>query len=244
MREKKYEKKFSFGIDLEIELTDYKKIINKYSPYISSVYFSLPSGDKFHTRIKMKEEYKKVGAKEKLLKILDLFRNSNVKLEAVINQYNIGIEELKEALCELDNFIKVDSICCLDEYVDVILEHYTNNIYLISSFNNSPLHKDNINKLNHKYNMIVVGKEFMREPQLLEKIKEQNFDVKLLINNGCAFNCGMCRSGRKNCIETFKKNTEKFSVEELYAMQSFFPWELDRLMNILEDKNIIDEIKN
>ena len=243
MKEKRYEKKFSFGIDLDIELSDYKKIIDKYSPYISSVYFSLPSGDKFHTRNKMKEEYKKAGAKDKLLKILNLFRAANIKLEAVINQYNIEIEELKKALCDLDNFIKVDSICCLDEYVDIILEHYSNNIYLISSFNNNPLHKENINKLNNKYNMIVVGKEFMREPELLEKIKEQNFDVKLLINNGCAFNCGMCRSGRGNCIKTFENNKKRFYIEELYAMQSFFPWELDRLMNILGDKNIIDEIK-
>ena len=243
MEKKIYEKKFSFGIDLDIELNDYKKIINKYSPYISSVYFSLPNGEVFHTRIKMREEYKKAGAKEKLLNILNLFRSSNIKLEAVINQYNIEKGELKKALCDLDNFVKVDSICCLDEYVDVILEHYSNNIYLISSFNNNPLHKENINKLNHKYNMIVVGKEFMREPKLLEKIKEQNFDVKLLINNGCAFNCGMCRSGRENCIKTFENNKKRFSTEELYAIQSFFPWELDKLMNILGDKNIIDEIK-
>ena len=53
----------------------------------------------------------------------------------------------------------------------------------------------------------------------------------------------MCRSGRKNCIKTFENNKKRFSTEELYAIQSFFPWELDRLMDILGDKNIIDEIK-
>ena len=106
MKEKKYEKRFSFGIDLDIELSNYRKIINKYSPYISSVYFSLPSGEKFHTRNRMKEEYKKTGAKDKLLKILNLFRNANIKLEAVINQYNIEIEEIKKALYDLDNFVK------------------------------------------------------------------------------------------------------------------------------------------
>ena len=121
----------------------------------------------------MREEYKKVGAKEKLLEILKLFRAHDIKLEAVINQYNIKREELNKALYELDNFIKVDSICCLDEYADIVLNHYSNNIYLISSFNNKPLHKENIDNLNHKYNMIVVGKEFMREPKLLEKIKNQ-----------------------------------------------------------------------
>ena len=243
MNNKRYEKKFSFGIDLDIELSDYQKIINKYSLYISSVYFSLPSGEKFHTRAKMAEEYKKPGAKERLLKILDLFKNANVKLEAVINQYHIDKNLLKKALYDLDNFIKIDSICCLDEYLDIILEHYSNNIYLISSFNNNPLHEKDIHKLNHKYNMIVVGKEFMRKPELLKKIKKQRFVLKLLINNGCAFNCGMCRLGRENCIKTFRNNIKRFSTEELYAIQSFFPWELDKLMNILGDKNIINEIK-
>lgn len=239
----RYKKKFSFGLDLNIEINDYLRIIDKYHEYINSVYFSLPNGDDFHTRIKIIEQYKQKGAKEKLFKILNLFKNSNIKLEAVINQYNIPMESLKSALNELDKFIEVDSICCLDEYLNLILSHYSNKMYMISSFNNNPIHEWNINKLNRKYDMIVVGKEFMREPQLLRRIKEKGFDVKLLINNGCAFNCGMCRNGRKNCLEVFKSNLKKFSPEELYAMQSFFPWELDRLMDELGDIEIIKEIK-
>ena len=238
-----YKNKFSFGIDLNISINDYKKIIEKYKDYLSSVYFSLPFGERFHTRRLMIEEYKQKNAIEKLKEILMLFRNNNIKLEAVINQYNIKEDELKEALYKLDNYIKVDTICCLDEYIDIINEHYNNDMYLISSFNNRTIHEDSIYNINNKYDMIVLGREFLREPDLIKKVKRRGFDIKLLINNGCSFNCRTCRYGGEECVQVFKSNLKKFNIEELYAMQSFFPWELYRLMESFKDENIINEIK-
>lgn len=239
-----YLKKISFGISLSISLEDYTKIINKYLPYLSSVYFSLPFGQEFHTRSRVIKEYSDKEAAEKLLKILKLFKKNGIKLEAIINQYNIKPDILNEALDKLDNLIKVDSICCLDEYVDIIKGHYNNDIYLISSFNNKIIHKDNVKKLNDDYDMIVVSREFLRDAKLIKIIREStNKEIKLLLNNGCSFNCGTCRKGGGACKEVFRENLKRHNPKELYAKQSFFPWELKKLFNELDDSNTIKELK-
>lgn len=241
LENEEYIKKFSFGLSLNIKLEDYKKIIEKYSMYLYSVYFSLPFGREFHTRKLVIDEYNQENATEKLLKILKLFKENGIKLEAVINQYNINPEKLKQSLKKLDKLIVVDSICCLDEYVDIIDEHYSGKKYLISSFNNGNF--NNIKEICSKYDMIVLAKEYMRNPQKIEKIKSMGIDVKLLVNNGCAFNCKSCRAGRKECIKTFKENLKNSTIEKLYAMQSLFPWELKKLIEKLPNYNIIKEIK-
>lgn len=233
-----YIKKFSFGISLSIELRSYEKIIERYSKYLSSVYFSLPFGEEFHTRNSVIEEYNQKDATVKLLNILRLFRDNGIKLEVVINQYGINSEKLEEALNKLDNLVKVDSICCLDEYVDMIDKHYNGEMYLISSFNNGTLKNET-----YKYDMLVLAKKYMRKPKILEEIKRKNFDIKLLVNNGCSFNCKSCRAGRIECKNTFNKNMQKYTVQELYAIQSFFPWELEELFKRLSDNNIVKEIK-
>ena len=242
----KYNNKFSFGISLEMSLDEYEKIIQDYLPYLSSVYFSLPYGDEFHTRDKVKEEYSKCNAKEKLAEILNLFKKYNIKLEAVINQYNIELDKIKEALNKLDKIITIDSVCCLDEYYDIINEYYDGNMYMISSFNNIPLHKGNFrSRLStlEKYDMLVLSKEWMRDIKLLEDIKyNYGFDLKLLINNGCSFNCMSCRAGNNNCKKVFMENLKKYTPEELYAIQSFFPWELKKFFERVNDE-LITEIK-
>lgn len=242
---KRYYNKFSFGISLNISISDYKKIIRDYLPYISSVYFSLPYGKEFHTRKMVIEEYEQENAKEKLIEILKLFKEHGVKLEAVINQYNIEASKVKEGLKQLDQIIKVDSICCLDEYYDIIRKHYGQDMYMISSFNNKPLYKENLDKqLNKlkKYDMLVLSKEFMRDISSLKKVREKEFDIKILINNGCSFNCSSCRNGSEECKKIFKNNLRYHSPEELYALQSLFPWELNKLIE-KSDEKLINEIK-
>ena len=239
----RYLKKFSFGISLGIELKEYERLIEKYGKYISSVYFSLPYGNEFHTRTGVKEEYNKVDSKKRLIRILELFKKNGIKLEAVVNQYHINLEKVEEALSDLDSFITVDSVCCLDEYKEIIDKHYNNEMYTVSSFNNEPIHESIIDNIDCKYNMIVISKELMRKPNLIKKIKDKGIDVKLLVNNGCSFNCKGCRLGYRQCIAVFNSNLNYYTPEELYALQSFFPWELDFLFKCLQDDNVIDEIK-
>lgn len=231
-----YSNKFSFGISLNIELDDYKRIINDYKGYINNVYFSLPLGDEFHTRKGVIEEYSQQNSMEKLKDILNLFKENNIGLEAVLNQYGIQKYKIIEALEYVKN-IPIDSMCVLDEYAETVRKYYPS-IYLVSSFNNIKLHtKKKI------YDQVVVGRRFLRDINTIKEIKENGVDVKFLLNNGCSFNCGTCRMGNLQCKECFERNLIKFSAEELYALQSFFPFEIDILQSRLGNYECIKEFK-
>lgn len=238
-----YLKKFSFGISLGISIDEYKKIIYKYGKYIKSVYFSLPYGDEFHTRKAVIKEYNKKNARQRLIRILELFKDNGIELEVVINQYNLDNEKILNALKEFSKVIKFNTICCLDEYVSAVKEHYTNKI--IYSFNNKNLQEKDIYGISQSYNMVVVSREFMRNLEMLKKIKDCGMKTKLLLNNGCSFNCLSCRLGNEKCKEVFYNELLKNTAQELYAKQSFFPWELKKLFE--EQKkiniNVIDELK-
>lgn len=232
-----YKHKFSFGISLGINIEDYKKIINDYKYYISSIYFSLPLGTEFHTRDSVVVEYSKKNSEETLINILKLFKNNDIKLEAVVNQYNISEDKILEAIEYLKNNVDVDSICTLDEYAKMIRRCFPKQ-YLVRSFNNynityEQLQSDNI------YNEIVIGRRFLRDIKYINQVRNLGIDIKLLLNNGCSFNCATCRAGKEKCKEVFNKNIQKYSAEELYALQSFWPYELQ----ILEQKIDLDNIK-
>lgn len=231
-------KKISFGISLQITIDEYKKIIDKYGDFVNSVYFSLPLGEAFHTRIKVVEEYEGKDAKKKLFDILELFKKNGIKLEIVINHYGITKTQLIEAINFINDNIKFDSICTLDEYLPIIYENYPD-AYLVSSFNNLKLNAEDIKRTSHKYKQIVVGKNFMRDIELFKTINLEGFDSKLLLNNGCSFNCISCRGGAKQCKHIFEENVKKFGIQKLYAIQSFFPSELHRLLNKVK----VDEVK-
>ena len=237
-----YMNKFSFGLSLNIELEQYEKIIEQFKPFLNSVYFSLPFGDEFHTRMGVRREYSETNAIKKLLDILNLFKEKGIKLEAIINQYHINLDKLKKVLDKVDEIFNIDSICCLDEYFEVIDGHYNGKMYLVSSFNNGIVNMNNVENYK-KYNMIVIARQFLRDINSIMSIKDNGVDVKLLINNGCAFNCYSCRAGQRKCVEVFKKNLKEYTPEQLYAKQSFFPWELKKLFIDLKGYKYIDEIK-
>lgn len=67
----------------------------------------------------------------------------------------------------------------------------------------------------------MIGRKFLCDINCMRYINDLGLDVKLLLNNGCSFNCGTCRAGRKNCEKVFKQNLSKFNIEEIYALQSF-----------------------
>lgn len=237
LNRKNFLKKFSFGLSLNITIDEYEKILLKYKPYLSSVYFSLPLGKEFHTRIGVVQEYNQKGADKKLLDILNLLKKNDIKLEVVINQYNLNEKLLINALEYLQNYMEIDAICALDEYIEIIRNYYPS-IYLVSSFNNLKRNYNDIKNTDKRYNQIVIGKNFMRDAKAIRLIKDNGFDVKLLLNNGCSFNCFSCRKGYE-CKNIFNENLKHCTINELYAIQSFLPCELQ----YLEDKVGTEKIK-
>ena len=90
-----------------------------------------------------------------------------------------------------------------------------------------------LENISRSFSTIVVGKYFLRIPHYLEAIHDNGFEVKLLVNNGCSYNCMGCGKGTRNCSRTFEHNLKNMSAEELYAMQSFYPYELNELLSKL-----------
>ena len=233
-----FNNKFSFGISLEIKLEEYKNIIEEFKSYISSAYFSLPLGNDFHTRRGVIEEYSTKDATRKLYEIIKLLKSNNIKLEIVINQYNISREKLTEAVKYIQDNIEFDSICTLDEYAEFIRKHFPK-AYLIYSFNNRNITYQDVIRISKLYNQVVLGRKFLRDIKMMNYIRNTGLDIKLLLNNGCSFNCGTCRAGGAQCKKVFNYNMSKYSVNELYALQSFWPFELE----ILNQNINIEEIK-
>lgn len=159
----------------------------------------MPLGEEIHIREAVIEEYSRKGAIEKFRNILILFKENDIKLEVVFNQYGISRQKMIDALKYIKN-IPIDLICTLDEYVNIIREYYPS-IYLVSNFNND--NKICIDTKRNMYNQIVIGRRYLRDIETIKMIKKNGLDIKLLLNNGCSFNCGTCRMGKQKCREIF-----------------------------------------
>ena len=69
---------------------------------------------------------------------------------------------------------------------------------------------------------------------MLKEIYDKGFNLKLLVNNGCSFNCKGCKNGNRQCQSTFLDNLENNSLNYLFALQSFYPFELHELLSSID----------
>ena len=222
--------KISIGLSLEMSLEEYEKIFEKYHGYIKSIYFSPPLGDIYHSRNLISEQFENPDIVKKFNKILELARKYNIKLDCVLNTPNLPEQKVIESFPTLKSY-DLDQITCLNEHAEIISKEFPEQ-ELIYSYNNDFKMKklENVSK---SFSTIVVGKYFLRIPHYLEAIHDNGFEVKLLVNNGCSYNCMGCGKGTRNCSRTFEHNLKNMSAEELYAMQSFYPYELNELLSKL-----------
>ena len=56
-------KRLSVGLTLDTSLELFEQLLNKYHKYIANFYFSLPMGDKFHSRVNVKQI--RLGSKQR-----------------------------------------------------------------------------------------------------------------------------------------------------------------------------------
>lgn len=224
---RKLENKLSIGLSLSLSLEEYKVLFEKYKYYIHDIYFSPPLGDKYHSRGRISKQFMDKKNIEKFYQILELAKENDIKLDCVLNRPMISFEMVAKALEYLKNF-PVDQITCLSRHVDMVNQAFPE-IPLIYSFNNDFSIQD-LDKVSKKFSTIVVGKSLLRSREQLRMIYESGFHIKLLVNNGCSFNCKGCQSGKNECYRTFMCNLEKYGIQYLYALQSFYPFELDMLL--------------
>lgn len=223
-------KLFSIGLSLGISLEEYYKLYDKYNNYIKSIYFSPPFEEKFHTRQIIVDQFSDPKNVEKFYKIIEFFKKEGVILDCVLNRPSINKEIVEKYINNIKD-LNVDQFTCIDSLIDYLSDEFPN-ADKISSFNNN-FKIQNLDNISHKYNTIVIGKNLLRDKDNIEKIYNKGFNVKLLVNNGCSFNCYGCMSGNINCEKTFINNLKHNNVQLLYAMQSFYPDELDKLLSIL-----------
>ena len=102
---------------------------------------------------------------------------------------------------------------------------------MVYSFNNFY----NKEKIPEYFSTVVLGKQYLRNFKEINHLIKDGRKIKLLLNNGCSFNCGTCRNGTEQCFETVKNNLVNNSLDDLFAIQTIFPWELYEITKRVED---------
>lgn len=236
----KYKNKFSIGLSLEITLEEYKTLLEKYRDYIHSIYFSPPLGESFQSRNSIEEQFNNPEIVKRFYQVVELFAQNGILLDCVLNRPRLTDEEVEVALQYLPQFLPpINQITCLEKNIEIISEYYPN-IEKIYSYNND-LQLRKIPNISKEFTTLVAGKYFLRDKEALLEIIKNGFKIKLLVNNGCSFNCQGCRKGSRQCQTVFEHNLETKDINDLYALQSFVPEELANLME--EMPNMIDCIK-
>ena len=234
-------KKISIGLSLSMTLYEYKKILIKYKDYIHSLYFSPPINGNYHSRLQIAEQFKNSKNVEHFYEIIELMKENGVKLDLVLNTPRITEEAVIGAFDIIDK-LNVEQITCLDRHIDLLFDEFPKKEFIYSYNNDFNMNK--LTNISKKFSTIVLGKYFIRNIKYLEAIKSSGFKLKLLINNGCSFNCKGCINGTIECENVFNNNLRCSNINELYALQSFYPNELNKLLNQLSNDDYLIKISN
>ncbi len=214
-------KKFSIGISLAMEYEDYKKIIDDYEYYIYSVYFSPPLGHKFHSRSIIGKQLEDIKNVQKLEKIIAYCAGRGIVVDADLNVSGLSDEEVNSFIGYVQKNRHINEVTTLAQYGNII-HSKLNDMKLVYSFNNFY----NGQQVDNYYSTIVLGRNYLRDIQSMNSLIEAGREIKLLINNGCSLKCETCLRGVENCEKTVKQHLEAKTIDELYAEQTLFPWEL------------------
>lgn len=217
-------KLFSVGLPMDADVGAFRSFLDKYAPILSSVYFSVPLGRKFYSRTELETEYEGHNSEEKLLTFLALLQEYNVKSELTVNTYDLSKTDL-EAVVEYLKCRKIapDEIVCLAEYGSFLKAAFPD-AEIKYSFNNTT-----ISEL-QAFNTVVVGKHFLRNQAARHELLARGKQLVILLNNGCSFNCHYQCGDSKFCGAILDQVLQEQSLNQVYAEQSFFPCELQQLL--------------
>ena len=236
-----YKKKFTIGLSLDITLNEYEELFKEFGDYICSVYFSPPLGEQFHSRKIIAEQFRHKRKIDLFYDILNLIKNNGIPLDAVLNTYSITSNDI-EKFIEFVNHYEIDEVTTLEEYGERL--HKKLGINLTYSFNNGNKTAKDLADIPEYFDTVVLGTSYFHSPEIVNKIAN-DYKVKILPNNGCSVNCATCRNGSVRCRQVVESNLSRCSIDELFAIQSYFPWELKRLLEFVENTdNIIVKISN
>lgn len=220
---KRKSKIFSIGLPMDASISEFEDFLLEFGELLSSMYFSIPLGRKFYSRTELENEYESPGAEDKLFIFLDLLQKYNIRTELAVNTFklsNLDLDCIVRYLSAHD--IILDEIVCIKEYGSFFRQHFPK-VELKYSFNNISY------DVPEYFDTVVFGKEYLRDMKARHRWIEEGKGFVLLLNNGCSFSCHFECGDSKFCGAILNKNLESHSLDYLYALQSFFPFELDRL---------------
>lgn len=217
-------KRISIGLNLNEREQDIYDFLEYYKEFLSSLYFSLPLGIGFYSRNELAEEYETDGAEEKLLRIVRRLKKYDIRSEVAINIYGLQEKDLENAIDYMNrNGLYPDEIVCLDEYGEILTKAFPKS-EMKYSFNNP-------GKASPIFDTMVVGKGYLRNQEARHRIIDAGKGLVLLLNNGCSFECYYQCGDSKFCGAILDKNLKYHDLNYIYALQSFFPSELIRLLS-------------
>lgn len=224
LRDSVFDKRFSVGLTLDATLAEFKNFLAKYGRFIQNIYFSLPMGDKFHSRENVVRQMRDKKNVRKLWKMLSMATAANIELELVLNNGNITAQDIRRSRKLLERHaIAVDIVGITHD-----IYNETKRVFpeqkIVYSFNNNTNKTEDFEKIVGKYDSVVVGRQNIRNTALFMNICQESETV-LLLNNGCSHICGGC-STLANCHGAYYKAKLLHSPEYLYALQSIMPFEI------------------
>ncbi len=211
---------------MTISYREYKVIFDRFSPYIDYIYFSVP-GDVYQSRRNIFNGYSFDEATKKLSACLNLASTYGIKKELALNTYRLDdkcIEQAYNYCYRLFNG-SPDAVVSLVEYGNKIRDIFGNPVQIVS-FNSSVRKPNDIEKIPDCFSEIVFGGPNIRDNEIWSYTKIKGFQPRLLLNNGCSFNCGGCKKANI-CKRVFETNLSEYGIDRLYAMQSIIPSEFN-----------------
>ena len=232
-----FNKVFNIGLPLQTNRNEFYDFISSYKEYIHSIYFSLPLGDRFHTREIICNQFKNEETINLFWDLLKMVQEAGIKLELLFNTYHLTDNDfiVSQEMIQRYN-IHIDFVALLDSYYNKVKELFPAATY-VYSFNNFYNFKssDTINKIVENYDYCVLGRSHIRNNDLFKMLSSNGVNVVLLLNNGCSFNCLTCRKSNL-CNAVFLNNLKEYDINYLYALQSVMPFELH---NGIINKNFV-----
>ena len=214
-------KMFNIGLNLDASLDDLDLFYSTYNHLISDVYFSLPLGKTFYTRRGLIKESE--GNEAKLIDALGIIKQHGIRTEVALNTH-LHQDEISKSIDYIyKNNIVPDEVVCINESFDVLKEAFPKAEF-ISSFNNG------FSKVDSRFDSVVLGQRFLRDENARHDFINSGFNVVLLLNNGCSFECNPRFCDSSHCTFAYRASLNTHTFDEIYAIQSFFPEELTSLL--------------
>ncbi len=218
-----FSKKFSVGLPLNTTIEKFEEFLYQYDELLGSVYFSFPLGQRFYSRTELEREFENDGVEEKFLRFISLLKKHNIRTELAVNTFGLTESDLQLLVrYAQNNSIQLDEIVCLAQYGNILKSAFPD-AEMKFSFNNT------FGKVPDLFDTVVLGKEYLRNCVKRHTWLNTGKRIVLLLNNGCSYNCHYECGDAQFCGAILSHNLQESSINYLYAQQSFFPFELQKM---------------